>query len=153
MQILLTAEGKDVTMRTEVPAGMTRHLASTLLRAHARLIGRLAGALEDGIAARFRSSLSIAYLAVMAGRSPAGRGACRADIPITIVYDTMTEEAGFADGSLPENPTGALMLIFVRLAGTLAGDIDYISYPDRILESYDKGVAEGMTMAGKAKED
>lgn len=153
MQILLTAEGKDVTMRTEVPVGMTRQLAASLIRSHARLIGRLAGALEDGIAARFRSSLSLAYIAVMAGRSPAGRGACRADMPISIVYDTVTEEAGFVDGSLPENPTGALMLIFVSLAGILAGDIDYILFSDRILESYDRGVAEGTTMADKAKEE
>lgn len=153
MQMLLTAEGKDVTMRTEEPVEMSRHLAASLIRSHARLIGRLAGALEDGIAARFRSSLSLAYIAVMAGRSPAGRGACRADMPVSIVYDTVTEEAGFVDGSLPENPTGALMLIFVRLAGILAGDIDYVLFSDRILESYDRGVAEGTTMADKAKEE
>ncbi len=153
MQMLIRAEGQDITMKAKEPVEMSRHLAASLIRSHARLIGRLAGALEDGIAARFRSSLSLAYIAVMAGRSPAGRGACRADMPVSIVYDTVTEEAGFVDGSLPENPTGALMLIFVRLAGILAGDIDYVLFSDRILESYDRGVAEGTTMADKAKEE
>ena len=153
MQMLIRAEGQDITMKAKEPVEMSRHLAASLIRVHARLIGRLAGALEDGIAARFRSSLSFAYLAVMAGRSPAGRGACRADMPVSIVYDTVTEEAGFVDGRLPENPTGALMLIFVRLAGMLAGDIDYVLFSDRILESYDRGVAEGTTMADKAKEE
>lgn len=155
MRLLMKAEGKDVTMRAEGPVGMTRQLASSLLRAHARLIGRLVNATGGAMAPEVRSMLSHAYLAVMGGQSPAGQGSCRADVPISIIYDTKKEDAHFvaADGKLPGNPAGALILMFVRLTEILAGDIEYASFSARILESFDKGTNEDLTTADKAKED
>lgn len=153
MQILIEAEKDGITMRSNGPVEMTHRLAASLLRTHARLIGRIVKAVGGEMAAQVRSSLNFAFLAVMGGQSPAGQGAYRADTPISIVYDTEKEEAHFvvADGRLPGNPAGALLLIYVRLAEIIAGDIDYVFFSERILEAFDKGVEEAAEMT--AKED
>lgn len=144
MHILIKAEGDRIAISATEPMEVTHRLAATLLRIHARLIGRVVKAAGGGMAAQVRSSLSYAFLAVMSGQSPAGQGAYRADTPISIIYDTEKEEARFvvADGSLPGNPAGALLLIYVRLSEIITGDIDYVFFSEKILESYDRGAGE-----------
>ena len=146
MQILIEAEKDGIAMRTNGPVEMTHKLAASLLRIHARLIGRVVNAVGVGMADQVRSSLNFAFLAVMGGQSPAGQGAYRADVPVSIIYDTEKEEAHFvaADGRLPGNPAGALLLIFVRLAAIIAGDIDYVFFSEKVLESYDRGLADDL---------
>ena len=82
----------------------------------------------------------------MGGQSPAGQGAYRADTPISIIYDTEKEEAHFvvADDRLTGNPAGALLLIYVRLAEIIAGDIDYVFFSEKGLKSYDRGLADDL---------
>ena len=155
MQMLIQASGGSIEVKASGQMELTHRTAADLLKAHSRLIGRLikasgnTGKTIDSV----RNSLNIAFLAVMGGQSPAGEKPYYADSPIAIIYDLETGDAHFAvtDGSMSENPVGGLLLIFVRLAGMIAGDIDYVFFSEKILEAFDKGVKEAAEMA--AKED
>lgn len=118
-----------------------------LLKMHAHFIGRLMRLTGgDGKTARaIRSALEIAYLAVLSGQSPAGEEPYFAKEPVSVIYDLDQNRTFFAadqDGGIPKNPVGGLLLIFTRLSGVLAGDIDYVFFMSELAAEYDNGIQE-----------
>lgn len=148
MKYLIKAHGGTIDIATDgAEKQIPKRTIAKLLKMHSRFIGRLmrlTGGDEKTIKA-IRSALEVAYLAVLSGQSPAGEEPYFATDPVSIIYDLDQNRTFFAtgqDGGIPKNPVGGLLLIYTRLAGVLAGDIDYVFFMSELTAEYDKGVQE-----------
>ena len=148
MKYLIKAHGGTIDIATDgAEKQIPKRTIAKLLKMHSRFIGRLmrlTGGDEKTIKA-IRSALEVAYLAVLSGQNPAGEEPYFAKNPVSVIYDLDQNRAFFAadeDSGIPKNPVGGLLLIYARLAGVLAGDIDYVFFIQELTAEYDEGISE-----------
>lgn len=148
MRYLIKAHGGTIDIATDGDEKqIPKKTMARLLKMHTHFIGRLMRLTggDEKTAKAIRSALEVAYLAVLSGQNPAGEEPYFAKNPVSVIYDLDQNRAFFAadeDGGIPKNPVGGLLLIYARLAGVLAGDIDYVFFMQELTAEYDEGISE-----------